>query len=458
MAGRGSEERGVDRRAEIWGFEDPPVFRPPQQSRSNDTFQCFLTATYELLLDQTPEDLRVSDIVERAHRPNGSFYARFPSKWAAVDAVLCQVMEQRSALADRYLDSASSLPLESLLERYVGFVQATYRSSLVPIQAMILRSVQRPDLFNAARRRWGEIAERWIEMVSALDIEHPYPEEAAATAFGLVQSVVWWEHLYGPYDGVRPIDSDLLVDLALTALGKPPTVPLAQRSDPILVAGSSEDRTRPRPPRQRRGREARRAFVDAFEELLDTRDYEDITVGDIARRAHRSNGSFYGIFRDKDDCFVALLDERLSSGPTTADGARDLTSTLRRQPMPTSIARGIDVAVQRALTPTRLHKSYALRAITDGVVRDHFRRQRAAMAAPFRDLVLDHPCGGPPNRLPGLVYLVVISSLDQAMLHEEGGIRPVLGREALAGGLTDVSFRILGIERTGSVRAMASNA
>jgi len=60
----------------------------------------------------------------------------------------------------------------------------------------------------------------------------------------------------------------------------------------------------PKPPSQQRSRETLARIVSATERLLHDRNFEEITVAEIAKTAHSSVGSFYARFEDKD----ALLD------------------------------------------------------------------------------------------------------------------------------------------------------
>src|SRR5262245_7666914 len=54
----------------------------PAQQRGHDTADRFATATEELLRTLPFEEISIRDIVRRAGRPIGSFYARFASKEA----------------------------------------------------------------------------------------------------------------------------------------------------------------------------------------------------------------------------------------------------------------------------------------------------------------------------------------------------------------------------------------
>ena len=60
-------------------------------------------------------------------------------------------------------------------------------------------------------------------------------------------------------------------------------------------------------PRQQRGRDRQQALIEAGLQLTGTRDWADVTVGDIAAAIGCSVGTFYTRFRNKDAYFDVLL-------------------------------------------------------------------------------------------------------------------------------------------------------
>lgn len=51
----------------------------------------------------------------------------------------------------------------------------------------------------------------------------------------------------------------------------------------------------------------RRRLMDGMAEALAASPYRDVTIGDVVKRAHTSRRTFYEEFRDRDDCYFALL-------------------------------------------------------------------------------------------------------------------------------------------------------
>lgn len=61
------------------------------------------------------------------------------------------------------------------------------------------------------------------------------------------------------------------------------------------------------PPRQQRGRDRQQALIEAGLQLTGTRDWADVTVGDIAAAIGCSVGTFYTRFHNKEAYFDVLL-------------------------------------------------------------------------------------------------------------------------------------------------------
>src|SRR5258706_6103465 len=73
----------------------------PLQARSRDTVRRFAGAAEALLRDRPFERITIQDIVARAERPIGSFYARFKSK----EALLPFLYERYDQSLAQYLES-----------------------------------------------------------------------------------------------------------------------------------------------------------------------------------------------------------------------------------------------------------------------------------------------------------------------------------------------------------------
>jgi AcrR family transcriptional regulator len=78
-----------------------------------------------------------------------------------------------------------------------------------------------------------------------------------------------------------------------------------------------------RRPRQARSQDTLDRILDAAEELVAEKGFEDATVAELVRRASSSVGSFYTRFRDKDGLLYALYERYHEQATATADAALD---------------------------------------------------------------------------------------------------------------------------------------
>ena len=78
-----------------------------------------------------------------------------------------------------------------------------------------------------------------------------------------------------------------------------------------------------RPPRQARSQETLDRLLDAAEQLVAEKGFEDATIAELVRRAGSSVGAFYARFRDKDGLLYALYERYLEQAMATTDAALD---------------------------------------------------------------------------------------------------------------------------------------
>ena len=78
-----------------------------------------------------------------------------------------------------------------------------------------------------------------------------------------------------------------------------------------------------RPPQQARSQETLDRLLDAAEQLVADKGFDDTPVAEVARRAGSSVGAFYSRFRDKDGLLHALYERWLEEATATADAALD---------------------------------------------------------------------------------------------------------------------------------------
>jgi AcrR family transcriptional regulator len=184
----------------------------PSQERSKETMARFAQAAEQLLQDRPFEEISVQDIVQKAERPIGSFYARFKSKDALLpflyqryDAGLEDVFKTRLARHDW-----TALGFPETLEAIVDFVLGLYDDRRWLIRALALFTRLRPD---SLPRDVVPSRRRLYEGVVAIVLRHEakirHEDKAAAVRFGLflVESTAREKLLFAqaPHARVTPI-------------------------------------------------------------------------------------------------------------------------------------------------------------------------------------------------------------------------------------------------------------
>src|SRR5882762_8864584 len=160
----------------------------PLQARSRDTVLRFAEAAEALLRDRPFERITIQDIVARAERPIGSFYARFKSK----EALLPFLYERYDDSLARYLESRlgtvtwEHLDFADTVEALVGVLVGIYEERRWLLRALALFARQHPEALS------GELVQRRRELYAGVArlllrhrrrIVHPDPE--AAVRFGI---------------------------------------------------------------------------------------------------------------------------------------------------------------------------------------------------------------------------------------------------------------------------------
>lgn len=197
----------------------PARFRsaPPAQERSKETMERFARATEDLLAERPFEDISVQDIVQRAQRPIGSFYARFKSKDALLPYLygryhegLEDVFEQKLARHDW-----PSLEFVATLEAIVDLLIAAYDERRWLIRAMALFTRLRPDALPAdVIPRRVKLYDGIVDRVLRHSARIRHDDPAGAVRFGLflVESTMREKLLFGqaPHAKATPLGKHAL--------------------------------------------------------------------------------------------------------------------------------------------------------------------------------------------------------------------------------------------------------
>src|SRR5262245_3759125 len=174
----------------------PARFRweSPAQRRGHETLERFAEATEELLRERSFEDIGVQDIVRRARRPIGSFYARFASKEALLPLLYQRYHDGLEAQVATHVARVpwAELDLARTVDAFVELVIAVYTERPWLIRALALFARTRPeglphDLVEQRRAVYAPLFAALLR--HRPHIAHADPEAAVRFAVFLALSV-----------------------------------------------------------------------------------------------------------------------------------------------------------------------------------------------------------------------------------------------------------------------------
>jgi len=141
-------------------------------------------------------------------------------------------------------------------------------------------------------------------------------------------------------------------------------------------------------PKQEVEREQRARLAEGLTAALTEKGYAAVSVADVLAKAGVSRRTFYQLFADKEDCFLAAYEE--SAGRLAAAVAAAYADDER--PWPERVARGVEMALDfLAADPPRA--SLLLVEVLGAGPRALDRRERvlASLAVMFADAPVDDP-------------------------------------------------------------------
>ena len=199
---------------------------PPAQARSRETVDRFALAAEELLRERPFEEIGVQDIVRRAGRPIGSFYARFASKEALLPFLYARYHEGLEALIAAQLARVSwtRLGYARCVAEVVDLILATYLERRWLIRALALFARVRPealprDIVERRRRAYEPLVA--VLLRHRARIAHDDPEAAIRFGVFVVSSVAREKLLFAdaPLARVTPIEQPVLRSELIRVLG-----------------------------------------------------------------------------------------------------------------------------------------------------------------------------------------------------------------------------------------------
>jgi AcrR family transcriptional regulator len=202
---------------------DEEWVRAPRQARSQATLERFVAATRELLEQQSFEDITVSDIVQRAERTVGSFYARFDDKYAVLHVLTERLQERIGNVVRAFCDPVrwEGLPISEFMVESVRLNVQAYRRA-GPLYRASLQASVADERFRRRRLETMQLCAEEQKRMLLSRVEELHcadPERAADMVFELVSATLDHELLFGRFTTTHPTsDVDLIAELTEQSL------------------------------------------------------------------------------------------------------------------------------------------------------------------------------------------------------------------------------------------------
>ena len=200
---------------------DEEWVRVPRQARSQATLERFVEATQQLLEQQSFEDITVADIVQRAERTVGSFYARFDDKYAVLHVLTDRLQHRIADVVRAFCDPVrwDGAPLYDFMVESIRLNVQAYRRA-GPLYKASLQASVTDERF---RRRRMETMRLCAEQQKQLVLSRAH-ELGCADAELIAQLTEQCSHILG------------LVDPHIDPAIEPPLAPTPAATPEITLA------------------------------------------------------------------------------------------------------------------------------------------------------------------------------------------------------------------------------
>src|ERR671938_502600 len=139
-----------------------PRFRPPQQTRSQETLDRILDAAERVLEEKSFTEATLAEIMERAGVTVGAFYRRFPDKDALLHLLDERFFREMQERADELLDPAHwhGASVSEILAEFARTAVEVYTAKRGVARSVFLRARVDPVIQATGRRVNAHYIER----------------------------------------------------------------------------------------------------------------------------------------------------------------------------------------------------------------------------------------------------------------------------------------------------------
>lgn len=191
----------------------------PRQARSQETLDRFVVAGLSLLGERPFDEVSVADIVERAERTVGSFYARFDDKYALLYLLVARMDDRIRDVVRAFCDPArwDGQPVGAFVGESVRLNLQAYRSSAALFRAALCAAtsderfaLQRADLLGYCAGHHKAFLRTRSDELPVADVAR-----AADRSFEFMTAALDHHLLFGRFTETSPEgDVELAVDIA----------------------------------------------------------------------------------------------------------------------------------------------------------------------------------------------------------------------------------------------------
>ena len=218
--------RGVD----VTSKGEAEWVRAPRQARSQETLERFLAATQQLLEERPFDEITVADIVGRADRTVGSFYARFDDKYAVLYELVQSVFSRVNDVVRAFCDPVrwDGQPISEFVHESVRINVDAYRRA-GPLFRAAFGAAMIDERFRDLRvdvMRFCAEQQKAFLLARADELGCADPARASDQMFEIVAATLDHELMFGRFTTTSPSsDVELVAELTgqcLQVLGLPP--------------------------------------------------------------------------------------------------------------------------------------------------------------------------------------------------------------------------------------------
>jgi AcrR family transcriptional regulator len=192
--------------------------RAPRQARSQATLERFVEATRELLEERPFEDITVADIVSKAERTVGSFYARFEDKYAVLHVLVDRFDQRLRDLVRSFCDPVrwEDESIAEFVSQSVSLTVLAYRRSARLYRASLTAAVtdQRFRDRRIETMRYCADQHKVVLMNRRDELSCPDVGRASDLMYETIASMLDHEVLFGRFTATAPeTDVELVAEL-----------------------------------------------------------------------------------------------------------------------------------------------------------------------------------------------------------------------------------------------------